>query len=80
MPFCSSRNFSREFAQFRGGWQCYERPGVEPYWTGENAKQSATDYAKARAQFGRAEIRVLNHDGKVETIIPLKQGSGSDEA
>ena len=24
-----------------------------PYWTGKDAKQSAIDYAKARAKFGR---------------------------
>jgi hypothetical protein len=48
-----------EIRPFKGGWQCYEGPGVEPYWTGESAKQSAIDYAKARAKFGHGEIRVL---------------------
>ena len=44
------------------------------YWTGEHAKEDAIGYATARAKFGRGgEIRVLNHDGKVETIIPLNQ-------
>jgi hypothetical protein len=36
------------------------------YWTGENAKQSAIDYAKGRAKFGRGEIRVLAPEGPVE--------------
>jgi hypothetical protein len=30
--------------------------------TGDTAKQSAIDYAKARAKFGHGEIRVLNND------------------
>ena len=53
-----------EIRPFRGGWQYFEAAGVQPYWTGENAKQSATDYAKARAKFGRGEICLLNHDGR----------------
>jgi Uncharacterized protein conserved in bacteria (DUF2188) len=60
-----------EIRPFRGGWQCFEGPGVEPYWTGESAKQSAIDYAKARAKFGRGEIRVLKQDGSIEETIPF---------
>jgi hypothetical protein len=60
-----------EIRPYRNGWPCFEAPGVQPSWAGQNAKQSAIDYAKARGKFGRGEIRVLNHDGKVETIIPL---------
>ena len=59
----------------RNGWQCFEAPGVQPYWTGEDAKQSAIDYAKARAKFGRGEIRVLSKDGHVEDVISLQGGS-----
>ena len=58
-----------EIRPFRGGWQCVEAPGVQPYWTGENAKQSAIGYATARAKFGRGEIRVLNADGLIEQVI-----------
>ena len=47
---------------YRGGWQCFEGPGVEPYWTGENAMQTAIDYAED-AKFGPGEIRVLSKDG-----------------
>ena len=43
-----------EIRPFKGGWQCYEGPGVGPYWIGDDAKQSAIDYARARAKFGRA--------------------------
>ena len=58
-----------EIRPYRGGWQCFEAPGVQPYWTGENAKQSAIGYATARAKFGRGEIRVLNADGVIEQVI-----------
>ena len=58
---------------YRRGWQCFEAPGVEPFWTGENAKQSAIDYAKGRAKFGRGEIRVLRADGSLESVIDFNQ-------
>jgi len=60
-----------EIRPYRGGWQCFEAPGVAPYWVGEDAKQSAVDYAKGRAKFGRGEIRVLNADRSTEQIIPF---------
>jgi len=62
-----------EIRPFRGGWQCFEAAGVQPYWTGENAKQSAIGYATARAKFGRGEIRVLNAHGLIEQIIEFNQ-------
>jgi hypothetical protein len=58
-----------EIRPFKGRWQCYEGSGLQPYWTGDRAKQSAIDYAKARAKFGQCEIRVLKHDGLVESVI-----------
>ena len=42
-----------------------------PYWTGNSAKQSAIDYAKARAKFGHGEIRVLKQDGSVESVVGI---------
>ena len=60
-----------EIRPFKGGWQCFEGPGVGPYWIGDDAKQSATDYAEERAKFGRGEIRVLNVDGSLERAIPF---------
>jgi hypothetical protein len=60
-----------EIRPYRGGWQCYEGLGVQPYWTGDTAKEDAIGCATARAKFGRGEIRVLNHDGTVQTLIPL---------
>jgi hypothetical protein len=37
-----------EIRPYRGGCQCFEGPGVEPYWTGENAIQNAIDYCQGR--------------------------------
>ena len=62
-----------EIRPFKGGWQGYEGTGVGPYWIGESAKDDAIGHAKARAKFGRGEIRVLNHDGEVERVISLDQ-------
>ena len=59
----------------RNGWQCFEAPGVQPYWTGEQAKEMAINYAKGRAKFGRGEIRVLAQNGSTESVIPFA-GSG----
>ena len=39
-----------EIRPFKGGWQCYEGPGVGPYWIGESAKDDAIDYAKSARQ------------------------------
>jgi len=40
-----------EIRPFTGGWQCYEGPGVQPYWTGDTAKEDALGYATARVKF-----------------------------
>ena len=60
-----------EIRPFRGGWQCFEGPGVQPYWIGDTAKEDAIGYATARGKFGRGEIRVLKADGSTEQIIPF---------
>ena len=60
-----------EIRPFKGGWQCYEGPGVGPYWIGDTAKEDAISYATARAKFGHGEIRVLNVDGSLERAIPF---------
>jgi hypothetical protein len=62
-----------EVRPYHGGWQCFEAPGVAPYWVGADAKQSAVDYGKGRAKYGRGEIRVLNADGSVEQVIAFNQ-------
>jgi hypothetical protein len=62
-----------EIGPYRGGWQCFEGPGVEPYWTGESAKDDAISYATGRVKFGRGEIRVLSKDGSVESVIAFDE-------
>ena len=64
-----------EIRPYRNGWQCFEAPGVQPYWTGGQAKEMAINYAKGRAKFGRGEIRVLAQNGSTESVIPFA-GSG----
>jgi len=68
-----------EIRPFNDGWQCFEGPGVEPYWTGKSAKDDAIDYAKARAKFGRGEIRVLNADGSIKDVIRLDGSTRNDD-
>ena len=60
-----------EIRPFKGGWQCYEGTDVQPYWTGDHAKEDAIGYATARAKFGRGEIRVLDADGSIKDVIRL---------
>jgi hypothetical protein len=62
-----------EIRPFERGWQCYEGAGVQPYWTGDTAKEDAIGYATARAKFGRGEIRVLDNAGEVERVISFDQ-------
>ena len=64
-----------EIRPYRGGWQCYEGPGVGPYWTGEHAKEDAIGYATARAKFGHGEIRVLDAAGSVKSTIPFDESN-----
>jgi len=57
-----------EIRPYRGGWQCFEAPGVAPYWVGEDAKQSAVDYAKGRREVwtrrdSSAEYKRVNRTG-----------------
>jgi hypothetical protein len=58
-----------EIRSLKGSWQRYEGPGVQPYWTGDTAKEDAIGYATARAKFGRAEIRVLRSNCSIESLI-----------
>ena len=55
-----------EIWPYRNGWQRLEASGV---------RQSAIDYAKALAKFGRGEIRVLNADGSVKDVIRLDKST-----
>jgi hypothetical protein len=55
----------------RGGWRCIEAPGVQPYFTEGDARESAIRYAMSRTAHRRGEIRVLNASGEVEQCIPF---------
>ena len=59
-----------EIRPFRGSWPC---PDVQPYWTGDTAKEDAIGYATARAKFGRAELRVFKFDRSIEHVIGFNQ-------
>ncbi len=59
-----------EIRPFRGSWPC---PDVQPYWTGDTAKEDAIGYATTRAKFGRGEIRVLKFDRSIEHVIGFNQ-------
>jgi hypothetical protein len=69
-----------EIRPYRGGWQCFEAPGVQPFFVGRDAKRSAIDYAQSRTAHRAGEIRVLNAAGELEQTIPfdhraVRQGS-----
>lgn len=57
----------------RRGWQCVEAPGVEPYWSGEDARRSAIHYAKSRTAHRFGEIRVMDAAGGIEEVIPFDE-------
>ena len=39
-----------EIRPFEGGWQCYEGPAVQPYWTGNTAKEESDSATPLRAR------------------------------
>ena len=58
----------------RGGWQCFEAPGVQPFWCGEKAKEHAIRYAQTcRTAQRHGEIRVLNAGGEIEESIAFDE-------
>jgi hypothetical protein len=61
-----------EIRPFRGGWQCFEGPGVEPYCTGECEAKCYRFCKSAREVWGK-EIRVLRPGGSVERMIDFNQ-------
>jgi hypothetical protein len=57
------------------------RLGVQPYWTGEHAKDDAIGYAIARAKFGRGgKIRVLKLRWQSPDNYPLNKSPDTHEA
>jgi hypothetical protein len=62
-----------EIRPHRGGWQCYEGPGVEPYFTGADGRAAAISYAKGRTAHRYGEIRVFNAAGDIEETIAFDE-------
>ncbi len=54
---------------YRGGWQVFEGPGVEPFYVGPNAKEKAISYATERLKFSGGEARVLDGAEAVERVV-----------
>ena len=61
-----------EIRPHRGGWQCFEAPGVQPYFTEGDAKQQAIDYAKRRTAHRHGKIRVFNPAGEARLVDPVR--------
>jgi hypothetical protein len=62
----------------RGGWQCFEAPGVQPYWVGEKAKAHAISYAlNCRTANRYGELRILNAAGEMTETIPFDERGNS---
>ena len=36
-----------EIRAYRGGWQCFEAPGFQPFWIGKGAKEARLAMRKA---------------------------------
>ena len=64
-----------EIRSHRGGWQCFEAPGVQPWLKENNARQHAIDYAIGRTPHRHGEIRVFNAAGELEQAIPFDERS-----
>jgi hypothetical protein len=69
----------RPSKKFKGAWEAFEAPGVQPAFSGPNAKQDAIDYACQRFGGGAGEIHVCDDSGeKIEQTIKI-DGRGQYE-
>ena len=65
-----------EIRPFKGGWQCYEGPGVGPYWIGDDAKQSAiVGPSRVRARVERFSFRTPSRNGNGRVDMALSASS-----
>jgi hypothetical protein len=61
----------------RGGWKCFEAPGVCGWHDGPNGKQNAIDYIlHCRIGHSFGEIRIFNAAGELEETIPFDEREG----
>lgn len=49
--------------KFKGAWQSYEAPGVEPAFAGRKAREDALDYARHRFGGRAGEIHFYDFAG-----------------
>jgi len=57
--------------RFKGCWNSFEIPGVEPTFDNPNSKQKAIDYARGRFGGSSGEVHVYDATGKMieQTIV-----------
>jgi hypothetical protein len=55
--------------QKQGGWEVFEADGVSPVYCGDRGRESALSYARQRAEYGRADIQLLDEAGNVVDTI-----------
>ena len=59
-----------EIRPHRGGWQCFEVPGVQPYY---DKRDDTLSYAHGRTAMRRGEIPVFDSVGGIEKQIPVQR-------
>jgi hypothetical protein len=63
---------------YHDGWQCFEAPGVQPYWGGEKARDAPISFARnCRTANRHGEIRVCNAAGETEESIAFDERANS---
>ncbi len=62
-----------EIKPHRGGWQCFEAPGVAPYFVGDNAQEQAIRYAVSRTSHRVGAIRVFGPTGEIARTIQFDE-------
>jgi hypothetical protein len=66
-----------EIRPYRGGWQCFEAPAVQPYYTGPNARDYAISYAKARTLCGGERFGSSTQQANPSRLFPsITRGTG----
>jgi hypothetical protein len=60
-----------EIRPFKGGWQCFEGPGVGAVLDRRHGKRGRNQLRHCAREIGRGEIRVLNADGSIKDVIRL---------
>jgi hypothetical protein len=67
----------RPSKKFKGAWEAFEAPGVEPAFAAPDAKRKATDYACQRFGGGAGEVHVYGDDAGENIIENISIDIGS---